>query len=304
MATLKQIRTRIRTAKNIQQITRAMKLVAAARLKRATDRVLEARPYSEKLREFMLNLSNAGDLPSHPLMEKRHGDKVCLILITAERGLAGSYNTNLIRKAWDFLKEQPSSGKLITVGKKGYQFLSKRGYEVVLNRTVASSGAVLEDAVEVARVAREEFESGRADKIFVCYSKFYSAIRQTPQIIQLLPIEPPGSRTGSAASGTEQDASNTRGQDAHGTSTDFAFEPDAAGLLNTLLPRYFLTLVWQAMLESTASEFGARMTAMTSATDNAGKMISDLTLKANRERQASITKEILEVVGGAEALKG
>lgn len=291
MATLKQIRTRIKTAKNIQQITRAMKLVAAARLKRATDRVLEARPYSEKLREFMLSLANAGELPPHPLMDKRTGDKICLILITAERGLAGSYNTNLIRKAGDFLKEQTSPSKMITVGKKGHQFFSKRGQEVVLNRTVASSGAVLEDAVEVARVARELFESGEVDRIFICYSKFYSAIRQTPQIVQLLPIEPPS---------TESLSTSDSG---HG-GTEFTFEPDAEGLLGTLLPRYFLTLVWQAMLESTASEFGSRMTAMTSATDNAGKMIGELTLKANRERQAAITKEILEVVGGAEALNG
>src|ERR1041384_2698058 len=131
MATLKQIRTRIKTAKNIQQITRAMKLVAAARLKKATDRVLEARPYSEKLREFMLNLSNAGDLPSHPLMDKRTGNKVCLILITAERGLAGAYNTSLIRKATEFLREDAPEGKLITVGKKGHQFFAKRGYDVL-----------------------------------------------------------------------------------------------------------------------------------------------------------------------------
>lgn len=290
MATLKQIRTRIKTAKNIQQITRAMKLVAAARLKRATDRVLEARPYSEKLRDFMLSLSSAGELPPHPLMEKRHGNKVCLILITAERGLAGSYNTSLIRKASDFMKEQDVPVKLITVGKKGTQFFSKRGYEVVHAQTVASSGATLEDANDVAREARQLFETGEVDRIFVCYSKFYSAIRQVPQIVQLLPIEPPAQETEAAAS--------------HGVATEFTFEPDAAGVLNTLLPRYFLTLVWQALLESTASEFGARMTAMTSATDNAGKMIADLTLKANRERQASITKEILEVVGGAEALKG
>ena len=305
MATLKQIRTRIKTAKNIQQITRAMKLVAAARLKRATDRVLEARPYSEKLREFMLNLSASGDLPSHPLMEKRTGDNVCLILITAERGLAGSYNTGLIRKAFDFLSgagvsparseavsasASQAQTKLITVGKKGTVFFSKRGFNVVYTRTVASSGAIFEDAIEVARIAREQFESGESDKIYVCYSKFYSAIRQVPTIIQLLPIEPP-----EAAAQTEED---------HGASQAFMFEPDAEGLLGTLLPRYFLALVWQAMLESTASEFGARMTAMTSATDNAGKMISELTLKANRERQASITKEILEVVGGAEALKG
>ena len=148
-----------------------------------------------------------------------------------------------------------------------------------------SSGARLEDAQKVAADVRRLFESGEVDAIFVCYSKFYSAIRQVPQVVQLLPIEPPVASQGSSSGAS------------------YEFEPDEEGLLAILLPRYFLTLLWQAMLESTASEFGARMTAMTSATDNAGKMINNLTLRANRERQAAITKEILEVVGGAEALK-
>ena len=151
--------------------------------------------------------------------------------------------------------------------------------------TVPSAGARLQDAIEVSRVARDLFESGQVDGIYICYSKFFSAIRQVPQVVQLLPIEPP------AATGVPT------GQ------VSYEFEPEPAGLLGALLPRYFLTLVWQALLEATASEFGARMTAMTSATDNAGKMITRLTLTANRERQAAITKEILEVVGGAEALK-
>lgn len=288
MATLKQLRGRIKAAKNIQQITRAMKLVAAARFKKATDRVLEARPYSEKLREFMVSLSKGGDLPIHPLMQNRGGDDYCLILITAERGLAGSFNTNLIRKASDFMKEQPGKGRLLTVGKKGTQFFGKRGYDVAHSVAVASAGATIENAREVADVARKMFESGEVDRIFVVYSKFYSAIRQVPTLVQLLPIEAPE---------TESEADDAG-------SLDFLFEPDAAALLDQLLPRYFFTLIWQALLESTASEFGARMTAMTSATDNAGKMIQNLTLKANRERQASITKEILEVVGGAEALNG
>lgn len=289
MATLKQLRQRIKAAKNIQQITRAMKLVAAARFKKATDRVLEARPYSDKIREFMLSLSGSGDLPTHSLMQNRGGDDYALILITAERGLAGSYNTNLIRKAGDFLKETAGNAKLITVGKKGNLFFSKRGYEVVQNVTVPSAGATIVEAQEVAKTARELFESGTVDKVFVCYSKFYSAIRQTPMIVQLLPIEAP--------EGEMPDA------DGDGKS-DYAFEPDAESLLNQLLPRYFFTLIWQALLESTASEFGSRMTAMTNATDNAGKMIQNLTLKANRERQSSITTQILEVVGGAEALNG
>ncbi|HWD37473.1 MAG TPA: ATP synthase F1 subunit gamma [Fimbriimonas sp.] len=289
MATLKQIRARIRAAKNIQQITKAMKLVAAARLKKATDRVLEARPYADKLRGVMESVSETGDLPKHPLMDRRPIRKACLILITSDRGLAGAFNTSLIRKATDFLKGASYETVLYTVGKKGTQFFGRRGFKIVDSLSVPSSGARLEDATKVAQEARRMFESGEVDAIFVCYSKFYSAIRQVPQVVQLLPIEPPQKSSEPSKTGTIK--------------ASYSFEPSPEGLLNTLLPRYFLTLLWQAMLESTASEFGARMTAMTSATDNAGKMIQSLTLTANRERQAVITTQILEVVGGAEALK-
>lgn len=285
MAGLKQIRIRIRTAKNIQQITRAMKLVAAARLKKATDRVMLARPYSDKLREFMSSLANVGELPAHPLMDNRPVEKYCLVLITAERGLCGSYNSSLLRKAVEFMKSTAGEPRLITIGKKGTQFMTRRGYDVVSSHSVAGSGATLADATAITREAREMFETEEVDAIYVCYSKFYSPVRQVPQVVQLLPIQPP--------TDTPKDSSSV-----------MQFEPDAAGLLRTLLPRYFLTLVWQALLESTASEHGARMSAMTSATDNAGKMIQTLTLKANRERQSAITTEILEVVSGAEAQKG
>lgn len=285
MATLKQIRQRIRTSKNIQQITRAMKLVAAARLKKAQDRVLEARPYSEKMRDFMLSLGGAGELPEHPLLVRRPVQRIGLILVTADRGLAGSYNTNLIRKAGDFLKETNLPTKIIGVGKKGQQFFGKRGYEIV-PVLVPTAGATLKEAGEVNALARQMFESGEVDAIYLCYSKFYSPIRQVPQVVQLLPIEPP--------------QVDVAGQ---GSSKSYSFEPDAEQLLGFILPKFVLTLIYQAMIEASASEHGSRMTAMTSATDNAGKMIQSLTLKANRERQAGITKEILEVVGGAEALK-
>ncbi len=286
MATLKQIRSRIRTAKNIQQITRAMKLVSAARLRRATERVLEARPYADKMREFMASLASAGELPSHPLMEAREVKKVGLLVVSADRGLAGSYNTNIIRKATDFIAASDKPVRLMTVGRKATQFFGKRDYDIAQTFSVPSAGARLEDVQEVSRYARELFEKGEVDAIYVCYSKFYSAIRQTPQVVQVLPISAP-----------------VVSEKAAGPSLDFQFEPDARSLLDALLPRYFLTLIQQAMFEGTASEFGARMTAMTSATDAAGKMINQLTLKANRERQAAITTEILEVVGGAEALK-
>ena len=287
MATLKQIRQRIKTAKSIQQITRAMKLVAAARLKKAQDNVLQARPYSDKMREFMLSISGAGELPSHPLLEKRSGTKYGLILVTADRGLAGSYNTNLIRRAGDYLKATVGEAVLLSVGKKGGQFFGKRGYEVVFNHSVPTAGARLEDAIEVTRAAREMFESGQVDKIYLCYSKFYSPIRQVPQVVQLLPIEPP----------------QVEESEAKAEAKNYIFEPDPAELMAILLPKYVQTLIFQALLEASASEHGSRMTAMTSATDNAGKMIQGLTLTANRVRQASITTEILEVVGGAEALK-
>ena len=262
-----------------------MKLVAAARLKRATDRVLEARPYAEKLKAVMGSIAGTGDLPSHPLMEKRPVKNIGMIVITSDRGLAGSYNTNVIRKCGDFIREQSADVSLMAVGKKGSVFFGKRNFNVIQSFSVPSSGSRLSDAEEVANFARAKFESGELDAIFVCYAKFFSPIRQVPQVVQLLPIEPVAG-------------------DAGPEKLAFDFEPDAESLLGTLLPRYFRTLVWQAMVESTASEFGARMTAMTSATDSAGKMISELTLKANRERQAAITKENLEVVGGAESLKG
>ena len=283
MATLKEIRGRIKAAKNIQQITKAMKLVAAARLKRATDRVLEARPYSEKLKGLMESISSAGELPAHPLMEKREVKKAAVILLTSDRGLAGAYNSGLIRKVTEFMKNPAIAFQLITVGKKGTQFFTKRGYNMAHSMSVPASGARLEDAQAVTKLARHLYESGEVDAVYVCYAKFFSAIRQVPQIVQLLPIEAPTTTSSASA--------------------NFEFEPSPEVLLDSLLPRYFFTLVWQSMLESTASEFGARMTAMTSATDNAGKMIQKLTLQANRERQASITKQILEIVGGAEALK-
>ena len=284
MATLKQIRQRIRAAKNIQQITKAMKLVAAARLKKATDRVFEARPYADKLKDIMTDMSASGSLPSNPLLTKREVKNVLILVMTSDRGLAGGFNTSILRKATDFFKTlEGTPVQLITYGKKANVFFSKRGYNVVDNYSAPSAGARLSDAVALTRKARDMFESGEVDAVWVVYSKFYSAVRQIPQCVQLLPIEAP-------------EATETAGGEVE-------FEPSADVVLNILLPRYFQTLVWQSMLESTASEFGARMSAMTSATENAGKMINTLTLKANRERQASITTQILEVVGGAEALK-
>lgn len=288
MATLKQIRQRIRTSKNIQQITRAMKLVAAARLTRAKLRVEEARPYAEKMRELIANLGSGEGLPDHPLLERREKSRQLFVLVTADRGLAGSYNSLVIRKAFDYLKTQTIPTDIFAVGKKGQQFFSKRGYNVIELYTVPTAGGGLEEAIDLSAKLEELFTSGQYDAVTIMYSKFISPIRQEPTLVPLLPVEPPE---------IEEDAVG-------GYSKDYRFEPPAPQLLGALLPKFTLTLVLQALLEGAASEHGARMTAMTSATDNAGKMISDLTLQANRARQAGITTEILEIVGGAEALKG
>jgi len=283
MANLKKIRARIRTSKNIQQITKAMKLVAAARLTKAKIRAEEARAYSDKMREFVGSIGDSGGSSDNPLLTHREVKKSCLVLMTSERGLCGSFNSLLIRRAGEFLDTVESDVSIIGVGKKGAQFFGKRGREILHQMTLPTAGPTLDNAVELTDRVSGMFIEGEADAIYVCYSKYYSPIRQEPQVVKVLPIEPPSGSEGGGA--------------------EYEFEPDPDALLGLLLPKYLLTVIFQAMLESTASEHGARMTAMTSATDNAGQMIDDLTLTANRARQSGITTEILEIVAGAEALK-
>lgn len=287
MATLRQIRQRIRIARNIQQITRAMKLIAAARLKRAQDRVFASRPYSQKMQALVGTIAMATGSVEYPLLQVRSEVKhVGVLLITADRGLCGSYNTNIIRRCQDFLQQySPEQVRLLTVGKKGMQFFQRRDYPSVLHYTIPLSGPTLADAQEIAHTAQEMFQTEEVDEFYLVFSRFHSALVQIPTVQRLLPVEP-----------TEDKYTSHE-------CLDFIFEPSPEELLGRLLPRYVLNLVYQALLEAAASEHGARMTAMSAATDNAGEMISTLTLNLNRARQAAITKEILEVVSGAEALK-
>jgi F-type H+-transporting ATPase subunit gamma len=288
MATTRQIRQRIKVAKNIQQITKAMKMVAAARLKRAQDRVQAARPYAETMREVMTSLAGAAaDTVEHPLLEKREVQNTGILIITADRGLAGSYTSQILRRSLELVKEfDPTRLKLYVVGKKGNAFFRRRGYNVVESITVNTNAVNFSEAADLTRLVRAAFENGDIDELHVVYTKFFSAITQRPTVIKLLPIETPET------------------EPAARPAADYIFEPAPDRLLGELLPRYVLTQVYQALLESNASEHGSRMTSMSSATDNAGKMISTLTLQLNRARQAGITKEISEIVGGAEALKG
>ncbi|MDQ2798889.1 MAG: ATP synthase F1 subunit gamma, partial [Armatimonadota bacterium] len=276
MATPRQIRARIRVAKNIQQITKAMKMVAAARLRRAQEAVGAARPYAEKMREVMQSLGSGSDGVQHPLLRKAEGEpqNLGVILVTADRGLCGAYNSSVIRRALELVRPYGTARtRLVCIGKKGAAFFRRRGYALVAEHSVPNTGVSFAEAQTLSRAIRELFEQGEIDVVHLIYTQFISALTQKPRTIQLLPLEPP-----------QADAA------AAGPKADYIFEPNPEQILGSLLPRYIDTQVYQAVVESLASELGARMTSMSSATDNAGKKISGQTLSLNRARQATITK--------------
>ncbi|NLC58041.1 MAG: ATP synthase F1 subunit gamma [Armatimonadetes bacterium] len=286
MAGLRDIRQRIRIVRNIQKITSAMQMVAAARLKRAQDRVGAARPYAEKMAEVMSNLSRATTDISHPLLETRDPQRLAVVVVTADRGLCGSYNTNIIRQAVQLLRAHAElEAVVLPVGNRGPASFRRLGYTVGATFPLPSRDVLLSDAQAITAEVRRLFESGAVDLVYLVYTRFYSALRLQPTVQQLLPLQTP------QAEGVA-------------TAEEYLFEPEPHRLLANLLPRYLDMQVFQALVESVASEQGARMTSMRSASDNAAEMIDRLTLSFNRARQAAITKEIAEIVGGADALKG
>jgi len=283
---MRDIRRRIRVVKNIQQITNAMKMVAAARLRRAQERAETARPYADKMFFMLEKLSRAATQVEHPLLEVRPEEKIAVIVIGAERGLAGSYNVNLMRAVLDMLKDRdPETVKLLLLGRKACTFFRRRPYPIVFSSSLPATNIQFADVREAAVTVRDLFSAKEVDAVYVVYAKFINAAIQRPTVLKLLPIEPP---TG----GKEEEKS-----------VDYIFEPDPSHLFGRLLPSYVDTQVFRAAVEAVASEHGARMTAMTSATKNAGEVIDELTLSYNKARQAAITKELLEIVGGAEALR-
>jgi len=284
MPSTKDIRRRIRVVKNIEKITSAMKMVAAARLRKAQDRAESARPYADKMREVMANLAaNVGEI-EHPLLEVREEINAAYVVIGADRGLAGSYNNNVMQKAIHEIGDRdPESVRLVLIGKKTAGFFRRKPYPIVAEPAVSVADVQFGDIRAVTTQVRSMFESREVDAVYLVYAKFISAMRQDPTCVQLLPMSAP---TGEEA-----------------IHADYIFEPSAVHLLGKLLPRYVDTQVYQALVESNASEQGARMTAMSAATKNAGEMIDSLTLQYNKARQAAITTEIMEIVSGAEALK-
>jgi len=264
-----------------------MKLVAAARLKKAQDVVTLARPYSTSLIEVMQAAASGAGSIQHPLLRAVSGApvKIGVLLVSGDRGLCGSYNSTIIRKANDLVKDySPDRVRFVCAGKRGAAFFRRKGYTITAEFPIPPVGAPVSESQKIALAARSLFESGEVDILYMVFTRFITAMSQSPETVQLFPIEPPA-RSVEEVAGVEVE-----------------FEPSAESVLEMLLPRYSETLVYQATLESNASFFGSQMTSMSSATDNADKMISSLTLSLNRARQAAITTELNEIVGGASAL--
>jgi F-type H+-transporting ATPase subunit gamma len=296
----REIRRRIRSVGNMQQITRAMEMVSAAKMRKAQQRVTASRPYSEQLRQIMSDLASQQPDPEQlaqfPLLQKRPVQNVELIVVTPDRGLTGALNTNILRRASRFiLSETPPSGgggqggetrapvQVIAVGKKARDYFVRTRQNVVAEFIGIGDNSTLDEVRPIADIAIDDFTSGKVDAVYVVYSKFINTLVQRPEVMRILPVEPPEAQEGYS---------------------DYIFEPTPEAVLNDLLPRYVEVQLYQAILEGTASEHSARMVAMRSASDNAKEIQQELTLSYNKARQAQITREVSEIAAGANAMAG
>ena len=311
MPSLKIVRKRITSVKSTQKITRAMKMVAGARLNRAQARIVALRPYAVKTQEILLDLAESIRKSEtsetevlHSLLATRQEKRVVYLVLTSDRGLCGAFNTNVnkaVEREWK-AKESGVVGEngvevmFVTVGKKGREYLARRGAKIAQDFQKIYDGLSLEKSKLVTHWLVSRFEKGEIDAIYIVYNEFTSAITQKVTIEPLLPLKPRDADAASARAARE-------GEGSAAPHSEFLFEPNATALLQRLVPMYVEISIYRALLESQASEFGARMTAMDAATRNAKDMIGRLTLVYNRVRQAAITKELMEIIGGAEALK-
>jgi len=291
MPTLLDFRRRIRSVKNSQQITRAMKFVAAARLRRAQEAALAARPYAQELARVLRSTMARIQEPQHPLLERREEKNVLAIVLTGERGLAGAFNTNILKKANEFFRAKRDK-KVVTiaVGKKGRDALKKAGFTFAGEWVNVLARVEFKTAREIAKLATDLYAEKKVDSVYIIFSEFKSVMTANLKVEKLLPVE-----------AIREEGSNEEKESGKNSEVqvDYIYEQPEAQLLDKLLPRYVETQILRAMLESAASEYAARMTAMESATKNAGDVIEALTLYMNKVRQAAITKEIIEIVSGA-----
>ena len=298
MASVREIRRRIRSVKNIAQITRAMQMIAASRMRRAQEQALASRPYAAKSWEILIHLAaqrgNAEQL--HPLLTQRDEvHKIAIILMTSDRGLAGAYNGNIIRATSRFMiNNNREDASLITVGRKGRDFMVRYGRRVVADFTDMPPRPSAFDVAPIARVAIDGFLTGEFDQVYLAYTDFINTLTQDPTVRLLLPLQPGQIESKVMSEYLDQEATMV--------TTEYLYEPGPEQLLDIVLPRFTELQIYQALLEARASEESARMVAMRNATENAKDLISDLSLTYNRARQDAITKEMLDIAGGAEAL--
>ena len=298
MATLSDIKRRINSVKNTQQITKAMKMVSAAKLRKAQEGIEAARPYALKIKELMDGLSTRLTSVSHPLLSKGRRKKAELVIITSDRGLCGGFNSNIIRAAERFIVANPDLEVNINIlGRRAVDHFKRRELAVVGKRALGNKRPDYAFAEEIAGKVIERYMDDTSDETYIIFGEFVSAMTQNTVTQKLLPVVAEESEAESSPSSKEAD-------DGGEPSQDFLFEPSEEAVLASLLPKYVVVQIFRALLDSSASEHGARMTAMESASRNASDMIDNLTLIYNRARQASITKELMEIIGGAEALKG
>jgi len=304
MPSTREIRRRITSAKNVSQITRAMEMVAASRMRRAQAAVVAGRPYANKIAEVIQNLAarvaGTQDESVPPLLQVRPIKNITVILVSGDRGLAGALNTNVIRRATRFINDEAGVPvNIVAVGKKGRDFMLRYGKSISAEFIGLSDRPALKDVYPIARVATDEYLSGRADAVYLVYTDFVNTLTQRPTLYRLLPVDVTQLEGGE---GLPED--NNPELPMAGRATEYIFEPSTRAVLDALVPRYIEVRIYQALLEHIASYQSAQMVAMRNATENAKEIISDLTLAYNKLRQANITREIIEVSSGAAALTG
>ncbi|MEO7732889.1 MAG: ATP synthase F1 subunit gamma [Kofleriaceae bacterium] len=305
MPSLKAIRNRITSVKNTRKITRAIKLVSSAKLRRAQDALIAARPYSAAITRVVSELSAVAGPDGHKLFEARPLARVAIVVMTSDRGQAGAFNANVVKAVERYAANELSGAtevSLRVIGRKGNQYFVRRRATVTSFDPAPTGANALESAREIANRVIDDFLNGKVDRVYFAYNEFKSAISQVTRVKQLLPVVSDEAATTTAIATTGHGTAAAAAKDE--VQPDFLYEPSKQELLDRLVPLYVQIQLYRASLESIAAFFAAQMTAMENATKNAGEMVARLTLSYNRARQASITKELLEIIGGAEALKG
>jgi F-type H+-transporting ATPase subunit gamma len=295
MSTAREIKRRIRSVKNIAQVTGALEAVSASKVRKAQERTLATRAYASAAFEVMLNLgAQHANSMQHPLLDPRTNVKeITVVLITSDRGLAGPYNTNIVRQTIDFEKQRDQPVRYISVGRKGRDLMLRRGAQIVADFSDLPDTTDILEVTPIARVFMDDFLSGAADEVYLAYTDFVNTLTQVPAVRRMLPLQATETGLEQVEHAYEERAGATAG---------YAFEPGPEAILDEILPRFTELQLYQAILEAQASEHSARMVAMRNATENANALVDDLTLSYNKARQLAITSEMLDIVGGAEAL--